>query len=433
MRNSLCIILGLCMLFFLTNCEEDEKQYRLTLSTNLENSGTVSGDGEYTAGDEISLAATSNEGFSFLNWTEGTTIVSTTANFSYTIPSRNVSLTANFLNVYVLTLSVDPANSGIVNGSGDHNVGEEVNISATPNSGYSFVNWTQGETIISTDPNFNYTIPSENVTLTAHFIKKSKLTIAMNLANSGVVSCSGEYSVGEEVYITATPNHGYSFVNWTLEETIVSTDQNFTFTIPAEDVTLTANFIGNGSITLQPNATEGKDALIASLSPDNNYGTHPDFAAMAWTNNFAPTNVRGLIQFDFSSVPANAIIQSVTLTLYGYNSASNGTHSTLSGSNESVLQRITESWDESTVTWNNQPATTTVNQVVLPTSTSDTQNYTIDITESAKYMIENPSYNFGYMLKLVTESYYRSMLFASSDCSYNDLHPKLVINYSFKK
>jgi len=185
-----------------------------------------------------------------------------------------------------------------------------------------------------------------------------------------------------------------------------------------------------GVVLIQPDASSGKDAFLLSLNPSSNYGTHPDFDAIATTNGGTPTYVRSLIRFDFSKVPDNVNIDSVIFTLYGYNSPTNGTHRTLSGSNEATLKRVIENWNESTVTWNNQPNTTDDGAVSIPMSTSDNQNYSLDITQLALYMMNNPTNNFGFKIQLVTEANYRQLIFASSDNSNSALHPKVKVFYS---
>lgn len=190
-------------------------------------------------------------------------------------------------------------------------------------------------------------------------------------------------------------------------------------------------FAQTSTILLQPNANQGKDAYVDSRLFAINYGNHPDFAAMAWTNGGTPTHVRSLVGFDLSVIPAGAIINSARLSLYSFNSPSNGAHANISGSNESVIQRITSSWEENAVTWENQPATTSQNQVFLPASTSSTQDYLdINVTQMVQDMMANPSAGYGFLLKLVTEEYYRSMIFASSDNTNTALHPKLEVTYT---
>ena len=193
-------------------------------------------------------------------------------------------------------------------------------------------------------------------------------------------------------------------------------------------------FIGNKLISqsttlvLRPNSVTGKDAIIDSRVPTTNYGFHQDILATAWTNGGTPTNGRGLVQFDLTSIPTSATIVSASLSLYSHNSSSNGTHSTSSGSNQTEIKRITSSWNENTVTWGNQPTTTNVNQVILPASTSSIQHYlNINVRNLVQDMVNNPTTSHGFLLKLTTESYYRKMVFASSDNADTNLYPKLEI------
>ena len=71
---------------------------------------------------------------------------------------------------YNLILEAEPIESGTVESSGQYEEGEEIQISATSNPGWEFVNWVdEEEIVISTEPSFVYTMPNRDVTLTAHF------------------------------------------------------------------------------------------------------------------------------------------------------------------------------------------------------------------------------------------------------------------------
>ena len=58
---------------------------------------------------------------------------------------------------------------------------------------------------------------------------------------AGVVTGTGYYAPGATATLTATPNDGYAFVNWTENSQVVSTDASYSFTV-VEDRTLVANF-----------------------------------------------------------------------------------------------------------------------------------------------------------------------------------------------
>ncbi len=187
-------------------------------------------------------------------------------------------------------------------------------------------------------------------------------------------------------------------------------------------------------ITIQPDAEEGKDAVLHGLDSevDKNFGENPQFIANAWTFSGREGIIRSVIDFDFSAIPNGAMINSAYLSLYAWDSTGGfEQHSTLSGSNACLLQRVVSEWSEEEVTWNTQPSTTPINEVLLPESNSSTQDYLdIDVLDLVKDMVENPSSSFGFLISLEDESYYRRMNFASSDHPNAALHPKLEICYS---
>jgi len=205
--------------------------------------------------------------------------------------------------------------------------------------------------------------------------------------------------------------------------------KNYIFSLVLLVIVTTAT-VGQTTITLQPNSEQGLDAFIYNFEPDRNLGTHTDFMASAWTAGGRDLNVRGVIRFNLDSIPSNAEITSAKLSLFSYDSESNGTHSTIDGSNKCLLQRITSSWEEQSVTWNNQPSVTTEHMAILDSSKNEIEDYLdIDVTVMIKYMQNNPIENFGFMLSLETEEKYRRMVFASSDNENSALHPKLEITY----
>ncbi len=183
------------------------------------------------------------------------------------------------------------------------------------------------------------------------------------------------------------------------------------------------------TITLQPDSAGGKDAEIALIVPNNNYGNSGKCSPYAWTQNSILNVVRPLIEFDLSNIPANATITDAKFTLfYNPNYAPLTQHN---GSNAFWIKRITSTWTENTVTWNTQPTTTSINQVSVPQSLSPTQDYIdIDVTALVQDMINNPATSFGFMLQLQNETPYADVMLASSDNIDKTLHPKIQITYT---
>ena len=185
-------------------------------------------------------------------------------------------------------------------------------------------------------------------------------------------------------------------------------------------------------LDLQPDSILGKDACVFSLpgSENTNYGDIIMTYAFAWTFGGIPGTLRTYLDFDLSFIPDSATILSASLTL---TADSTGTfpfgHSTLSGSNDAYCRRVTSSWDEYTITWNNQPTATTANEVILPPSIAIDEDYIVDVSELVQDMIDDPANSYGFYLRLITEQYYRSLFFASSDNLDPWRWPKLQVCY----
>ena len=82
---------------------------------------------------------------------------------------------------------------------------------------------------------------SEGFTVRPVSSLSSTIDATANPSEGGEVSGGGTYQVGSECTLTATPNEGYSFTNWTENDDVVSTDATYTFTVNTNR-TLVANF-----------------------------------------------------------------------------------------------------------------------------------------------------------------------------------------------
>ncbi|HAA15567.1 MAG TPA: hypothetical protein DCE41_29220 [Cytophagales bacterium] len=194
---------------------------------------------------------------------------------------------------------------------------------------------------------------------------------------------------------------------------------------------------GGGTLTLQPDATTGKDAVLWSFYPKQNMGSHEDVQAQNWFWIDQTTRGSGtrasLIDFDLSSIPTGSKIVSATLFLY-YNQSSvdvpiTGGHSYFNSSNAYQLNRITGPWQEDAVTWNTKPQVTAINRVLLPSPSSKYDDSTIDITGLIQDSVDDPENSHGLQLSLQGTDHYAAVIFASSDHPQSTLHPKLVVTY----
>lgn len=216
-------------------------RYTISASSLPTGGGTTSGGGIYTYGDDVTVTAHPSSGYQFVNWTQGGTTVSTNSNYTFTV-TENRNLTANFSQItYTVALSSAPATGGTTNGGGTYGSGSTATVTATPATGYRFVNWTQGGTSVSANPVYSFTVTA-NISLVANFtVANYTITTAAIPAGTGTVSGGGSFNYGTSVTVRATPASGYQFTNWTEGGSSVSTNASYTFTVNGNR-NLIANF-----------------------------------------------------------------------------------------------------------------------------------------------------------------------------------------------
>jgi hypothetical protein len=180
---------------------------------------------------------------------------------------------------YNVNVTIVPEGSGWVEGGWDYMPGEEVYLYAEANYGYNFQNWRIDGTVVSSSNPYVFIMPNHDVDISAHFIESGSttytVTLAVNPAGAGVVTGAGSFAVGESVTVTATPNEGFMFDNWsTTTGTEVSTNSTYTFTMPASNVSLVANFeaisLYNVTFIVSDNqgAIQGATIVVDGLEED---------------------------------------------------------------------------------------------------------------------------------------------------------------------
>lgn len=135
--------------------------------------------------------------------------------------------------------------------------GETVTMKATPNHGYAFSKWQDATgNDISTDNPYSFTMGTDDVTYTAVFNELTlyPLSLSSEPSEGGSITCKDantSHPEGESITLTATPKTGYSFKGWKNGAEIVSTESTYTFVMPAKEVSLTAVFDKQYSVTFK--------------------------------------------------------------------------------------------------------------------------------------------------------------------------------------
>lgn len=107
------------------------------------------------------------------------------------------------------------ATNGTVTGAGNYQEGATATLTATPDEGYKFVNWTKGGVEVSTEATYSFPV-TENVELVANFeaLAQYKINAHADHTNHGYVTGGGDYYEGEEVTLKAVAKSAYYFTQW---------------------------------------------------------------------------------------------------------------------------------------------------------------------------------------------------------------------------
>ena len=104
--------------------------------------------------------------------------------------------------------------NGTVTGAGTYKDNATATLTATPNDGYVFKNWTKNGVVESTENPYSFTV-TEDVELVANFDGPfCELILNTNDEAKGTVSGAGLYRPGQTATIKATPKPGYKLLYW---------------------------------------------------------------------------------------------------------------------------------------------------------------------------------------------------------------------------
>jgi hypothetical protein len=253
--------------------------YAIGVSANPAAGGSVTGAGNHQAGSNVTVNATPATGYTFTNWTEGGSVVSTSANYVFTA-SANRTLVANFAATstsnYTITTSSNPSGGGTTTGGGTYTSGSSVTVTATPATGYTFTNWTEGGSVVSTSASYSFSA-NANRTLLANFGSGSgsgpfTIAVSSNPPAGGTTSPSGSTTVpaGSTLILEAFPARpAYEFENWTQDGAVVSTSRAFSLTVNANR-SVVANFdrIPVVTVTAPEDLDVGQSITFAATCSD---------------------------------------------------------------------------------------------------------------------------------------------------------------------
>ena len=249
--------------------EAVQMEYR-TVTINNGNSPTTVND-KALHGDSITVTAEEVDGKRFVGWTYKSSdmtfnltdeeLAKKTLNF--TVPEGDVTLTANYKQLYTVTVDGELAGTVIE--------GEAVHVKANVPEDHEFVKWTSNVFLNGHDENaefdFVMPVPGQNVELTSETRQLYYVTI--NDQGADEPTQTFVVKAGDTVHLEAAGRDGWKFIDWEGDVDLIFDNEDHTkahFTVPSNtNVTVTAKYMKYRTITVNGGTVNDKTTITDAL------------------------------------------------------------------------------------------------------------------------------------------------------------------------
>lgn len=197
MKRNICfmtVALAVAMLF--SSCSKEK--YTITVHANDPTMGTVTGGGEYKENSQVTIEAKANEGYTFISWNDNITdnprTIIVTSDASYTAIFEPIDTNT----YYTITVEVNDPAMGSATGGGTYIANTEATLTATPEMGYDFVAWNDGNT-----ENPRTIVVTGDATYTANFQQhfEDGATVSFQ-GNTWIAASIGAFDFSSDGYLT---------------------------------------------------------------------------------------------------------------------------------------------------------------------------------------------------------------------------------------
>jgi len=183
------------------------------------------------------------------------------------------------------------------------------------------------------------------------------VSVSANPSNGGTVSGGNTYQQGHTCTVKATSNEGYTFINWTENDDVVSTNDSFTFNVNNNRV-LVANFVA-----VNPPTPGGEvQSLPYSQSFATTFGTYTTYSVLGlqfWEIDYQTAKISGYVVGSYYANEDWLISSPVAISDV---SDANMTISYIGRYFNSINEEVTI-WASADYTWGSNPTTATWTQV----------------------------------------------------------------------
>ncbi len=252
---------------------------KMTIVTNLEGAGIITGEGEYPYNSYVDVSAYAKQGYKFIGWYFQDTLLSNTNEYKYMMWSEDVTLEVRFeIDSFLLNIHSNNENYGLVLLKSNINneylseyqdyreYRSQVTIAAYSKTDVRFLGWYDQENkLIETNAVYNFVMPNHDYTLEA---KWNYFTIDYVL-NGGTNNLSNptSYTIDSGRIILNEPTRtSYDFTGWSYNgKKVTEVDP-----VWIENITLVANWRAHTySITYELNGGTNNSSNPSSYTIEN--------------------------------------------------------------------------------------------------------------------------------------------------------------------
>ncbi len=352
----------------IVNSQDDEDEVPVTISKQeyelviaAEEGGTTEpGPGTYTYvdGDEVTVEAIPNKGWTFDEWTGDVPTGDASGENITIVMNEDKELTATFKERHDLTINIEgQGTTDPAEGNHTYTEGEGVTVEATPDEDWKFVEWTGDAS--GTSSTISITM-DEDKEITAVFEEEVETyELTTTTEGEGSVNRVPEedvYEEGTNVTLTAVPDEGWYFEGWMGTD---KTGKEITITMD-EDKEITAQFgeIADHLLTINVEGEGSTDPVVGTHTyPDGDEVTvkaTPDegWYFEEWTGDHEGTKDEITIKMDedkeitasFGEIGAEENILTINIDGGGSTDPAEGTHIYEEGEEVTITATADEGW-----------------------------------------------------------------------------------------
>ncbi len=219
----------------------EAKNYSVYLNKNVSAAGTVSGDGLHKFKTQTTIRATIESGYTWLGWYDGATLLTDGTSYSFIMPAENLTYTAKYKSCPV-HIEKNIQEAGSIVGFNGTIIGSQETIRANTNQGYTWLGWYDGETLLSNETSYTFTMLDNERTIVAKW-ELCPLSFEKNIEGAGSINSFKGAIIGAQETISATTYLGYVWEGWYNEEDVLLSNQStYSFIMPESNTIITAKW-----------------------------------------------------------------------------------------------------------------------------------------------------------------------------------------------